>query len=317
MNETPDDRRLFTEATDLAIRLQDDPGDASALRTIKAWVAQSPSHARMWAQVCEIHGMAGKVLLDQRQARDKGNLSRRTIIKSGVLGLAAAGTGYLVLPGIIRNARADYRTGTGEIEAIELSRSSIITLGPETAIAVDSTEADTKIDLLSGMAYFQIASDFGRRFSVVAESLTATTLGAAFEVSIDAGNITVAAENGSVDTWIAEPAADNREPLDAGTWITLESATNRYARGIRDAAQVARWREGLLVAENETVAALVAKIARWHRGLVLVVDPGLASLKVSGVFDLGDPVDALRAVVSPFGGKVRQFAGVVTITSLV
>lgn len=317
MNETPDDRRLFTEATDLAIRLQDDPGDASAIRTIKAWVAQSPSHARMWARVCEIHGMAGKVLLDQRQARDKGSLSRRTIIKSGALGLAAAGTGYLVLPGIILNARADYRTGTGEIEAIELSRSSIITLGPETAIAVDSTEADTQIDLLSGMAYFQIASDFARRFSVVAEALTATTLGAAFEVSIDAGNITVSAENGSIDTWIAEPVADNREPLDAGAWITLESATNRYARGRRDTTQVARWREGLLVAENETVAALVAKIARWHRGLVLVVDPGLASLKVSGVFDLSDPVDALRAVVSPFGGKVRQFAGVVTITSLV
>lgn len=317
MSEVPDDRQLFIEATDLAIRLQDDPGDEASVEKIKAWVAQSPEHARMWARVCEIHGMAGKVLFDRWQARDRGKLSRRTVIKSGMLGLASVGTGYLVIPGIIMNARADHRTGTGEIQAIELSNSSMIALGPETAIAIDSTDDETRIDLLSGMAYFQIASDFGHRLEVVAGPLTATTLDAVFEVSIDAGNITVFTESGSVDSRIAGPVAGNTEQLDAGSWITLDSATNLYTRGIREAAQVARWRDGLLVAENETVSTLVAKISRWHRGMVLIVDPGLETLRVSGVFDLSDPLDALRAVVSPFGGNVREFAGVVTITSIV
>ena len=86
-------------------------------------------------------------------------------------------------------------------------------------------------------------------------------------------------------------------------------------RGKRDASQIAAWRDGMIVAERETVSAVVAKIARWHRGRIMIAGPNFGSRRISGVFDLHDPVAALEAVVHPHGGKVRQISPWLTVVS--
>jgi len=71
----------------------------------------------------------------------------------------------------------------------------------------------------------------------------------------------------------------------------------------------------MIVAEKESVSALVAKISRWQPGSVVIADPYLGSRVVSGVFDLSDPLRAIDAVVRPFGAKVRKIAPFMTVIS--
>lgn len=314
----PEDRRLFREAADLAIRLQDDPGNPVAVETVRAWAARSPAHQRAWARVAEIHGMTGRILNERREEgeRPAGGLPRRTLLVAGLAGAGAAAAGFWTLPELLVEMRADYFTATAEIRRIGLADGSTVTLGPASAIGVEFAPAARTVRLLSGMAYFEVAPDPSRPFSVVSGEVTATALGTAFDVSNDAGRVSVSVHHGRVAARAA--SGPEREELGAGDWIVFDPATHAVAgRGRRDASQIAAWRNGMIVAEHEAVSALVARIARWHPGKVIVADPSLGSRMVSGVFDLGDPARALEAVVRPFGARVRRVGGFVTIVSAI
>jgi transmembrane sensor len=136
-------------------------------------------------------------------------------------------------------------------------------------------------------------------------------LGTAFDISNDADFVSISVDHGVVEVRGADTAAVGT--LAAGEWMTLDPATAQAERGTRDAAQIAAWRSGMMVAEREHVSALVARIARWQSGMVIVADPSVGQRVVSGVFDLSNPTRALEAVVRPFGGKVHQVAPFLTV----
>jgi transmembrane sensor len=318
MTEAPtEDRRLFREAADLAIRLQNDPANPVSIDMVRTWVARSPRHEAAWARVAAIHGMTGKILSKQRAIAEGGvaGISRRTLVIGGLIGAGVAAAGSVGLPRALLRARADYMTSTAEIRRIVLSDGSEITLGPDSAVAIDFNEARRAIELLVGMAYFDVAHDAARPFSVLSGDLKATALGTAFDVSNDAGFVSVSVDRGTVEAKAADSELRLGARLDPGDWITFDNSSHGIARGTREASQIAAWREGMIVAERETVSAMVAKIARWLPGSVVVADPFLGSRVVSGVFDLTDPVGALEAVVRPFGAKVRIITPFMTVVS--
>ncbi|MBX8826605.1 FecR domain-containing protein [Ochrobactrum sp. SFR4] len=313
-DETEEAQRLFREAADLAIRLQNDPVNPVSADMIKTWVTRSPAHAAAWARVAAIHGMTGTLFTENRKIPEKSKLSRRNFIAGTTLGLGALTTGALTVPHLWLLSQADHITSTAEIRDIPLPDGSLATLGPDSAIAVDFSEQDRRIGLLSGMAYFQVQPDSTSPFTVSTGPMLVTALGTAFDVSAEKGFLSVAVAHGSVEARTGTVAG---ERLEAGTWLTFDSATSRITRGEQEPSQIAAWRSNMLFAENETVAALCAKISRWQNGRVLIADPSLGSRTVSGVFDLNDPDAAIAAVVRPFGAKTRKIASLLTIVSSV
>lgn len=317
MKEVSEERRLFREAADLAIRLQNDADNPVSVEMIRAWLSRSPAHEAAWGKVAAIHGMTGKVLSDRKRAdqRESLGLTRRNFMIGGALGLGGVATGSWVLPDLLLEARADYRTSTGELKSIPLPDGSTATLGPDSAIALDFSDNRRGIDLLAGMGYFEVAKDAARPFVVATSGLAATALGTAFDVSNDAGVVSVSVDHGLVEASASGLSARGTERLGAGEWLTFDLATHSLNRGSRDAFQIAAWRTGMIVAEKETVSALIARIARWQSGKVVIANPYLGSKLVSGVFDLRDPLRALDAVVRPFGAKVRRLTPFMTVIS--
>ena len=313
MTETPDKRRLFREAADLAIRLQNDPGNSVSIEMARNWIARSPEHAAAWARVAEIHGMAGKILSERQASDDEGKLSRRNLLAGGAMAVGAVAAGSWAVPRAVLLAKADHVTSTAEIEQVALPDGSTMTLGPDSAAAIDFTETARRIDLFSGMAYFDVLRDRQRPFSVRTGPMTATALGTAFDVSNDAGFVSVSVESGNVEARSPDSDLAWGEQLKPGDWLTYDPSAGGLTRGTRAEGQIASWRSGMIVAEKETVSALVAKISRWQRGSVVIADPYLGSRVASGVFDLRDPVRALEAVVRPFGAKVHRLGGFVTV----
>ncbi len=318
MNEaTPEPDRLLDEAIDLVIRLQNDPENPVALRMIEAWRARGPEHERIWARVSEAHGMTGKILTDRRTAerRRKLGLTRRNLVIGGAVGLGAAVAGSYYIPDALVRSRADYTTAKGEIRRILLADGSVATLGPDSAIALDYAPDRRGVELLKGMAFFEVAKDALRPFQVRAGQLTATALGTAFDISSDAGVLGVSVDHGQVEVRVPASSLATGARLDVGEWMTFDSSSQEVDRGRREAGQVAAWRDNLIVAEREPVAVLVARIGRWIPGRIVIADPFIGAQKVSGLFDLSDPRRALEAVAHPAGGNVRRVAPFLTVIS--
>ncbi len=76
-DETSHDDKLFEEALDLIIRVQGDPSNPVARELVQRWRARSAEHEAAWAEVAEIHGMAGQVLEDRRKAGRNGYAPQR------------------------------------------------------------------------------------------------------------------------------------------------------------------------------------------------------------------------------------------------
>ena len=158
--------KLFEEALDIVIRIQDDPENPVTHELISRWRARGPDHETAWREAMEIYGMTGKVMKDQRRAQTAPKLSRRTVLTGGAAGLAIVAAGTLFGPQLILQAQADYMTASGEIENIGLPDGSQVTLGPDSAIRLQFDLALRRVELLAGMAFFDVIPDAARPFSV-------------------------------------------------------------------------------------------------------------------------------------------------------
>ncbi|GGF51241.1 iron dicitrate transporter FecR [Azorhizobium oxalatiphilum] len=313
----PDEADLIDEAIDLAIRLQSAPDNPVAQERVRVWRARGPAHEAAWLRVARVHGAAGKVLSDQRRAERHGNagLSRRTMVLGGLVGLGAAATGAMVVPDLMRRAGADHVTAKGEVRRVALPDGGGVTLGPDSAVALDFGASRRGVRLLDGMAFFDVARDAERPFSVAAGDLILTTAAGALDVSTDAGRIGVALAQGAAEVHLGAAELPGGARLRPGDWLAFDTSSRTTERGRRDAGQIASWREGLVVAEHDSVGTLAARIGRWLPGRIVITDQEISNARVSGVFDLSDPLAALEAVVQPTGARVRQVASLVTIVS--
>lgn len=318
MNETtPDQDRLLDEAIDLIIRYQNDPGNPVAIEMIRAWCARGPQNEEVWARVSKVHGASGRILTEKRRIERRENLglTRRNFTIGGLAAFGIGTAAYTFGPNMLLQARADYMTAKGEMRRIDLPDGSLATLGPDSAIALHFRSERRTVDLLAGMSFFEVASDPNRPFSVLSGSLSATALGTAFDVSNDAGILTVSVDHGLVDVSAPDPVLAAGVKLAEGQWIAFDPASGSIDRGQREKGQIALWRDNLIIAEKEAISALVARIGRWIPGRIVIADPFIGDQRVSGLFDLNDPLRALQAVVHPAGARVRQMSSLVTVIS--
>ncbi|RJE85861.1 FecR family protein [Paracoccus onubensis] len=301
--------RLFDEALELILRHRDDP---SAPEQARRWRMISPAHEAAWAEAAAIHGMTGQALSDRHRPEASRHIGRRALLLGGL----AAG-GALTLPGLVTRARADFVTSTAEIRRVPLPDGSFATLGPDTALALRFADDRRGVRLLSGMAFFEIARDPAHDFTASSGSVIVTTRQSRFELGRDARMVSVAVADGEVDVQLDRVAGSPQATrITGGERLSFgPDGDPRMAERAPD--QVAVWRTGLIVAENEPVSAVVARIARWQPGRVVLAAQSLADEQISGVFDLANPIMALEAVVHPYHGKVRQISPYLTVISRV
>lgn len=318
MTETiPDQQRLLDEAIDLIIRQQNDPDNPVSEELIRAWRGRSQHHQDIWARVSRVHGASGTLLNEKRRIErsESLGLTRRNFMVGGLTILGLGSAAYSFAPGMLMEAHADHVSDKGEIRRVTLPDGSVATLGPESAIAVNFGTERREVELLAGMCFFEVARELNRPFSVVCADLRATALGTAFDVSNDNDSVTVAVDHGLVDVQASNSLLQAGLQLEEGQWLTMDTDSGRIDRGQKESGQIATWRDNVIIADEETVDALVSRIGRWLPGRIVIADPSVGAQRVSGIFDLTDPRRTLEAVVHPTGSRVRQVTSFVTVIS--
>ena len=73
--------------------------------------------------------------------------------------------------------------------------------------------------------------------------------------------------------------------------------------------QVAAWRRGRLIANDRPVSEVVDELRPYFSGLIVLTDGAFGRRRVTGVYDLHDPVAALRALAQAHRGvSVRRIS---------
>lgn len=328
MAETTDPlaKQASREATDWLILLQDDPDDADLARRFVAW-RDSPINAAAWeatqstvrSVAAATPALAGhwRPFLDAarraegmaapRPARMRNAaVGRRSALGLGAAAaLAASFAAILIGPGLMLDLRADHVSGTAEVRSVRLTDDSVVTLAPESAIAVGYAAGERRVELLAGEAFFEVAPDPAQPFRVSVGPVDVVVLGTGFDVRREPGGTEVGVEHGVVRVDHAGALPPVAQRLTAGRSLRV-SWSGQTENRESPAGQVAVWRHRQLIAQDQPLGAVVDRLRRYHAARIVVTDAALAARPVTGVYNLADPVDALRAIARAQKAVVRR-----------
>jgi transmembrane sensor len=215
-----------------------------------------------------------------------------------VAGLAAS---VLVIAGVatlyLRNREvvSDFATAVGEQRAVALSDTSTVTLNTATQVRIHYSRAQRRVELLSGEAFFEVASNAQRPFTVEALRGVITAVGTQFDVLTDAAHVEVSVLEGTVSVRSPDAATGDAR-VSGGQAVEYTREGGLSAVRDVDANRVRAWRVQRLIFNDLPLTGALAEFNRYVT-TPLVVAPGpLADRRVNGVFRIGEQEAFLNAL---------------------
>ena len=292
-----------------------------ALNTLDSWPTESPQELIAAAKAADANNV---ITLDNQSTRtDAGSLSSQTpspnlVPKRSTIRPLAWAMGLLVIvAGVVwlaANLTADrYNTARGEQRSVVLPDGSVVQLNTLTRMIVHFDAHRRRIELPQGEAFFRVAHDLTRPFSVETPFAVVQALGTEFDVYNRVASTRVAVVEGKVEVApredkphsAAEPSPQS--PAKRSTRLALGPAESVEvkASGETQVAQVlplaspsqpfpplqlaTAWMQRRLIFDNERIGDAVDEFNRYNKQRMQVADSELADLRITGVFSADDP----------------------------
>lgn len=209
-----------------------------------------------------------------------------------------------------QNANA-YHTAVGHTDTIPLRDGSTVTLNTDSKIRVDLNESERRISLDRGEAFFDVAKDEQRPFTVVAGARRIVAVGTKFSVRRDRDDVVVVVTEGRVRL---EGTAEN-EQLDAGSVAqTRKSAISVQKKQAPEVEQMLSWRSGYVTFRETDLVAAVAEFNRYSEQKIRIRDRGIEHIRIGGNFRTDDAETFLWLLENGFPVRVEQLGNEVVLT---
>jgi transmembrane sensor len=313
---SPDQQQQLEEAASWWLRLTRDPASrnsaeylhwSSDLRNASAREAVDVA----WTSVGALD-TAPEMLELRRQAlarlRQAG--ARRWNTRTAKLGAAAAGLAMVMIGAAVLYLNlcrpSYYQTDIGERRIVALPDGSRISMDSATRVGVTYQKTARSITLDRGRSRFDVAHDASRPFTVTVGPQTVVAVGTSFDVERLQSTVLITLIQGQVVIKSAQAAGTTETIGPSENPISLKAGEELVvARNVRPAIvvtdlQVARaWEAGRLLFRDEPLGDAVARVNRYTTQSI-VIDPSIASIRFSGVFNAGDVGSFVSAVTSYF-----------------
>ena len=314
-------------AADWIARLDADDS-AELRRQFQEWKDRSPYNREaaerlehLWSELDGLSGFGAGAPphAPQRRTRRRGSSPRR----AAALGLSAAASIALVLGAAMAWSRygpgayQTYQTAVGKQQTVSLADGSTVQLNTNALLQVHFTRAARDLKLLRGEAFFEVAHDRNRPFTVSTPAGSVQAVGTAFSVRVDPGALHVTLVRGTIRGRRTGVGRAERPGGDSATVLTAQGGAHPDAivtpqairRETMSSAAVARelsWRQGILVFDGDTLPAVIADMSRYTDVQVEIADPRLRDLKIAGYFDAGDLDAMLQVLQLSFGVHIER-----------
>jgi transmembrane sensor len=270
------------------------------MRTERKWTAEQE---RAWAllSAVEDHPRVQEWLASspapRARSRDRWAAAAAVLLTIGVVFTIA----YLQL------RPPHYETAIGEQRDVLLPDGSRITLNTDTAVTVRYADSVRRIDLERGEAVFSVKHDTQRPFDVAAGETLTRALGTEFNVDMRRDRISVSVIEGVVRVAAVGDAGTGGPPgipaLTRGRTAELRRGDGHIAETAADLNRIHAWRARRLEFSDTPLPAALAEFNRYSTAHVVIGTPELQSVRVSGVFSIGDTEAFLFSLREALGAQ--------------
>jgi len=317
ISQEPQQRSIREAAAEWAVLLADDALDDGQQQALQQWLQADARHAEALAFARRTWAALGSLPADKplrrralpvapelaRHPRRHARLRRWGA--AACLALLLGGLGLTQSERLLLPLLADHRTASGEVRSLTLADGSEVTLDSASAIRLDYSAGQRRIELLAGAAIFQVAPQADRPFVVEAAGGSTQALGTRFVVQREAG---AGALVGVLEHAVQVTAADQQRRLQEGDSLRYDAAGLHDA--VLDLQRVTSWQRGLLVFDRQPLGQVIEQLNRYRPGYILIGSDAIAQREVSGVFRLDGLDDALATLTREMQLQHRELMGV-------
>ncbi|KQB53128.1 sugar ABC transporter substrate-binding protein [Pseudomonas endophytica] len=301
---------------------QPDSGDQA---TFSRWLQADPAHAQAYAQaqvIWELSEVAGNTLANEEALMMQRYLSqinarRRTRLTRWSSGLAVAAC-LVLMVGVFagwqplrwfNDLGADFVSAPGQVRTLALADQTEVTLGADSAIAVNFSGNERHVELRRGVAFFHVTHT-GQPFVVEADGGEAQVLGTEFEVRLQPTGAQVTVLTG----WVGVKADKNasQQILTADQQVAYASGRADRAHRIDSAAQLA-WRTGWLTYYKTPLVDVISDLKRYYPGQIVLLNTALGERRISGSFPSQDPQAVINSLQGVLGFEQHNAFGRVIV----
>jgi transmembrane sensor len=313
------DQNRLEDAAEWHLRLRKEPA-LELSREYLAWIANEENSRALeaveagWTAVGDLAAAPG--LLELRRGAlaraHRAGLKRWFPRKAALRALAAVFVVAIVGSAAFYEylkSDAIYRTDVGERRVFALPDGSRISMDSDTEVRVHYSDHSRALELDRGRARFDVAHDVTRPFTVTAGPETVVAVGTSFNVerlgstvlvTLIQGHVVI--KGGDVSQTPApaklEPTSKASVSLNAGQQL-VAAVDAKPVIATANLQVATAWESGHLIFKDETLGEAVERVNRYT-DRPISVDPDIASIRVSGVFNAGDIGSFVSAVTSYF-----------------
>lgn len=186
--------------------------------------------------------------------------------------------------------RLDVATAAGETRLVELPDGSRISLNFASTLQVRYYPRRREAVLNQGEAFFEVAADAAKPFSVDSGRSQIKVVGTAFNVRAAPPQLVVKVLEGKVEVRTDQTAPEGQVlALGAHTGIAIDPSTGHHVPVPVQADTVGDWRSGQLRFRRTPLEEVAHEISRYLGKPVALASPDLAQLPVSAFFTTAAP----------------------------
>lgn len=273
------------------------PGDPLLESMRRSALAVRPERSVRWQRAVAATTIAAAALVAMVWFADGG----RIVVEAGRDAPRTAQATVPAADALRRWGDPDFTTVRGQRSEIVLPDGTQVTLNTETEIDVAFERDKRLVHLLKGEAFFNVAHDASRPFTVAAADRHITALGTQFDVRLDAAALRVVLVTGRVHVARAAAIGADKKPgadmdLLPGDRLTAALGAPVVIERLPDVAAETSWLRGLVEFSDAPLGEAVNELNRYAEEPLVIRDREVAELRISGVFRTGDPARFARVI---------------------
>ncbi|ADG09002.1 FecR family protein [Caulobacter segnis] len=272
----------------------------------EAWKSADPAHAQAFDEVWRASqdpALAEAMRLSQQKRAVPRRAGPLTALAGGLVACALAIVAIWPQAQLMTVDPLVLQTAPGQHRVATLADGTQVTLDGATRLEVRLGAWRRQVELVRGEAFFDVAHDAGRPFTVKAPEGSARVLGTAFDLERGDGRLELSVRRGRVR--LAPAGLIHRT-------AELTMGQRAFAKEGRLSAVRAfdlhadDWRSGWLETDGITLARLVERLNRASATPITIADPALGRQRVAGRFRLDEPQALVLNLALMHGFTVRQ-----------
>lgn len=326
----PDLKQIETDAARWIMRLDDGDASQEDQAAFKDWLGQSEQHRSTFLRLNDLWGGLDILedlkdiaasddvvgIVEQSRKHPARAIARNLAtwsIAASLLMVSLIAFYQLEYAGI-NKFEADYQTTVGEQQRVVLPDGSEILLNTGTIASVDFSRAARNIYLQQGEAFFDVARDTSRPFTVSTDKGSVKALGTAFSVSLRGDSVGVVVTEGRVALSSGNKETKGREDLDHTLMEVTAGQSVAFAEKVERLSQVEPefieqeldWRDGVLGFNGEPLEQVIADISPYTSLSIEIDGEALKQQPIGGYFKVGEIESLFEALSLMANVKVEH-----------